>query len=589
MKQLGKKFFETYGLIILMFIFWGVVFWQIPLVQDSWAGQIYNSQSDIFTWMKNASQLYFTTNGRIISFIVVGFFERNEMLLDVANAVFMTLLVWLMSKTIRNEASYKMSVLIWGLLLLASVRIRTEVYFYATMIYVLPVLFFILFILYVQMYKNISGISEKTKFVILCIIGIINSGWIEHSSFAFVFILGIYWLVDLIKNRKINIKFTVFELLNGITFIIMMFSPGLRLQRQISSEGSLWNTIVTNMGYTVQAIIYDHKMLFLILIIASMIVVYQKVEKKSILFGLYQFIMALYALVLGVNLVFDFLGGQLPEILVINANVWYPYSMLWSILGIILILLLFIPLLFTGCKKELIFAYWVGMFSLAPTIITPNFAHRICFFAYVIIVFITAGVIADIDLKQKRERNIVICLIVAILFVQIDRYAILLANINKIQEKREYLIELVKEEQLLGIWDYDKTLILPRFSEDQLYAAASPQPFNDLIHYQVFLSFYELNPETLVLFSNDRNELRVSEESEGIVLEIIPENPGTEYQYMYYMMSGDEIMWCSESTDDKMVRVEIPKVSGNYRFVCDMISESGNITSVFSVKMYTVK
>lgn len=588
MEQVIRKTYNSYGVIIAMFLFWGVVFWQIPLIHDAWAGQIYNNQGDFLQWIVNASRLYFSVNGRIISFIVVGFFERNEMMLDIANTIFMVLLIWGISKVVnvKKRTSNIIMLLTWALMLLASIDIRSEIYFYATMIYLIPCVLLIAFMWYVKNYDNISKLSNNEKYIVLCLLGVLNAGWIEHSGFAFVFILGVYWLVDLTKNRKINIKFTIFEFINGITFCVMMFSPGLRLNRDISSQISLVDTIVTNMGKSIESIIYDHKMIFLILSIVALIVVSQKTKIKKISYFSYQIFMIAFIIILLLNMIFEFWGINIPDILLMNADVETGYGWLWGIVGIVYIILLLRPILQCSNKDILLFSYLVGMFSLVPIIVTPNFGYRICFFAFVCIILIVTGLAADIEIKSEW---LFWCLIGAVLFVQVDRYAIILANINDIQNEREELIESARMKQLNREWEFESTLILPKFSHDQLFMGASPQKFYDPIHHSVFLSFYKLDPNTLLVFSEDNNELRVSIENNNVNFTLIPENGSEGKQYIYYIVSGGQFIWGSEATSSTSMETELPNISGAYYFRCDILDENGNCVPVYAANLHEVQ
>ena len=52
--------------------------------------------------------------------------------------------------------------------------------------------------------------KNNKNFCILCILGILNSGWIEHCGFAYVLTIGLFWLIDLFKNKKAEQKEQVF-------------------------------------------------------------------------------------------------------------------------------------------------------------------------------------------------------------------------------------------------------------------------------------------------------------------------------------------------------------------------------------------
>lgn len=578
---------RNYILYGLIFLFFFSVFWYTPLVHDAWAGQTYNYYPDFIQWLLSRIQGYFFLNGRIIAQIFVGFFERNEVLLDVSNALFMTILIALIDLIFHVRKSC-FTLMLFSLFLLASVYIRTEIYLYATMIYIIPVILFAGFLCFFIYFGKESPLSEKSRFFILCVIGILNSCWIEHSAFAFVLVTGVCWMVDFIKMRKINLPFTVFEGLNGIAFCIMAFSPGLRQQRSLSFDGPLSELVRANLGNTVQAVLYDHKMIFFILLFSCMILMRQKCEKR--IGGiLWQGAVGSYMGILLLNILYEKFPFEMPEYFIMDASVTCAYGGLWRVTGLLAVVLLIAPLLFHSKKNILLFSYFTGICSLIPTIVTPNFGHRICFFAVAIMILVTAGTIADLQLNGTRVKRFFQILFAFILFVQIDSYSILMANIHKIQQEREKRIELVKAEQAMGRWDFNKTLILPTFSGDQLYMGASPQPYYDQIHHQAFLDFYDLSCDTKVLFGDTADELRVLLENGMALFEVFPENEKQEYEFEYYIMRNGAVVWQSGKTTDKRMEAVIPNEAGTYYFLCNMSDGQGGVTQVFSAQIKTIE
>lgn len=575
----------------MIFSFFFAVFWQVPLIQDEWAGQVYNSSYDFVQWILKNFTLYFTLNGRVIAQIVVGFFERNELMLDLGNAILMTLLVYSIVKLFEREKQIFFTITIWGLLLMVSTNMRLEVYFYATMIYLVPVVLLVAFVLtYHSFIKHNKEISRK-QFGILCLLGVLNSGWIEHSGFAFVFSLGIYWIFRVIKDKKINLRFTIFEFLNGITFLIMILSPGLRLQRTIKPSGSLLALVNNNLSLTVQGVIYENKLIFCILVCACIIFINQHKNKKNKkVLCIYQAVMILYAGVFVLNILHEAIGIKIPIFLIQQATTWWKYGKIWCVCGIVLILLVLIPILFNSKKNEMVFAYFVGMFSLAPTIVTPNFGYRICFFALMLIIFLTAGIIADIKYKDNILFSMRILVSVVLVFF-IDFYSILIANINEIQNKREQIIELVQNEQIMGTWDFRKTLILPVFPENLLFASASPHAYYDPEHHWFFKNFYKLSTNTLISFSNYNNELQVSLMDDGMInFKMIPENTDIPYEYEYYILQDRQIVWDSGRMASNELQIPLPLLftKGSYAFMCHMIDAQGNAIEVFSAKVIDI-
>lgn len=573
------------GVYVAFFILFFCIFYNIPLVHDSWAGQVYNQSGNFFTWVISRLSGYFTLNGRIIAQIFVGFFERNKLMLDVANAFFMTALVYMMQKATNKKTNFFSAIFAVLLLLLVSNNIRVEVYFYATMIYVVPVMLFFAFLWYAQIYREQKWGTGRIRFFVLCILGILNSGWIEHSAFAFVFVIGICWLKDVIKKRKINVRYTFFELLNGVTFLIMVLSPGLKKQRQfaVGSEEK-WRLIAANIAKIVQAIVFDHKFLMLMLILVCIFTIKQKVN-KNLMGCLYQWILIIYAILFIINLLGMNVGIKLPQFMEMNClqeNIWGTISVC---IGIGLIVLLFIALIWGNEKNRLYFVYWVGVFSVLPIIVTPNFGYRICFFSLILITYLILDLFLSLKIEKKSIKIGIKSVVICALLVQIDMYSVLVANIADIQKERESRIELAKNKQRLGEWDYEQTLILPTFTQQQLYMGASPEPYYDYIHYSAFLSYYGLNGRTLVLFSDGSDELRTRIDDNNIYFSIFPDNENSESNtYNYCIMKDGQVIWNSGQTQENSFTTECPDESGNYYFKCDMIDDQGEIKEVYSAR-----
>ena len=577
-ENVKKERIAVYFFVFLLFAFF---YRKIPLIQDAWASQVYNSNGNFIDWISKCLPLYFTLNGRIIATIFVGFFERNEIVLDFANAIFITALIYLIENTATKRKNIFSTLLVLFLLLLVSANIRTEVYFYATMIYLMPTLWFFFFLFFVPKYLEDKN---NKNFCILCILGILNSGWIEHCGFAYVLTIGLFWLIDLFKNKKINIKFTIFETLNGITFLLMILSPGMRLQRNLESTG---NSVVTNIKLTLQAIAYEHKMLMLILIIVCGVYV-RHYWKNRIAATIYQVVTLIYAILFSINLVKPYITiPVISDLFNLNCFRMGVGGTASSVIAVGIIVLLLIAIFLNEKREQLLFIFGAAIFSFMPTIFTPNFSYRTCFFGIILFIFLTANIFLSVCMEEKKEKIIAQIIVMVALAVQIDSYMILTANIDSTQKERVARIDMVKERQRMGEWDYNKTLILPRFSSNLLYADASPDIYYDPVHYKVFLQFYGLDPDTLVVFSNELDELRIETNTDEIKMEILQkgEMKQGEYTYVFYIMQGGQSIWSSGQIQSRIITTNMPKVDGQCYFKCDIVDKSGDIQEVYSAKL----
>ena len=128
---------------------------------------------------------------------------------------------------------------------------------------------------------------------------------------------------------------------------------------------------------------------------------------------------------------------------------------------------------------------------------------------------------------------------------------------------------------------------MPRFSSNLLYADASPDIYYDPVHYKVFLQFYGLDPDTLVVFSNELDELRIETNTDEIKMEILQkgEMKQGEYTYVFYIMQGGQSIWSSGQIQSRIITTNMPKVDGQCYFKCDIVDKSGDIQEVYSAKL----
>lgn len=208
-----------YGLI---FVFAVYMFSSLPLIQDAWVGaEYYSSQENVVTAVRDAIISYNSDNGRVLAKIIVGFFERNKALLDLANSILFTVIVYWSTKIIfgdRRLSKDCIGELVSFLVMIAiPVAVRREVYFYASMIYVFPILTFVLFLEYIQKIERNEQVST-VKLVVLCVL---NAGWIEHVGLAFLSVLLVLFIWAFFKKKDYISVLTKGVVVSVLTFLIM--------------------------------------------------------------------------------------------------------------------------------------------------------------------------------------------------------------------------------------------------------------------------------------------------------------------------------------------------------------------------------
>lgn len=586
MKQEQRQY--AYTIYFFLFVACLLVFLNIPLVHDAWAGQSYNNYSNFVEFCISRIKGYFTLNGRIMAQIMVGFFERNKLFLNIANSFVMVCMVFALLRIVNRQFNIIWILLCFFLLINVSTSIRTEVYFYANLIYTFPVLFFFFFIYFFENYmkdRNISGNRKR----LLYILAILNAGWIEHSALGFVGILMVLFLTDYICNKKVDKNILYMVIICSAVFIVMMLSPGLRIQRTILVESqSIFKLIIKNMMCVIQNVMYSNLSLMFMLSLASLNIIIKNIKRsKFLIFAVA--VEVVYFIIISYNIVVELMGINGVEFLIMRTvsgyAIWWDdtnYSILWLIMGVGYILLLLVPIWLSAKRQILLFCYGVGIFSVAPVVITPNFGARICYFSFMICILIAMILLSDSELLDnlniKHAANIII---VIICLLEIDAYTIKVSNIVNVEKKRCEIIENVKCLQRNKEWDYNKTVILPLYSVEQLYLGASPSPIDDAIHNNAFLDYYGLDKNTLVIFSDSEDSLNVNVLNDKVSLSIDTDVKGS---YIFYLMKDGQIIWNSEAVEEQNVFIDAPMENGCYSFKCGILDADGGYKEVVSAR-----
>lgn len=554
---------------ICLYAFFIYIYYRIPLIQDAWVGgRFYSAQENFFGAIKCALPLYNTLNGRLFAEVIVAFFERNECVLDVTNSIIFTLIIFFLEKI--HKKNYLFGGIVSTILILSVGKgIRTEVYFYATMIYLVPFLLLVLFLILLDMGPQYDN-REKAIFLAL---GMLNSGWLENTGFGF---LIAYYMWGVINRKNNKLIYYIGAIINSITFFIMMKSPGLSANRTIyNPEISLYELIQSNLALVIKTLLVD-QWIITVFVLVMFIFILSK-NKNKFAKGLIIFNMMLM-LILVLNIVACWIGFNIPNCISLsNRIVTIPF-------GICFLIILFGEIIFAG-QTKIIFPFIAGVASLAPCIITPNFGYRICHFASMMIIVIALYGLSCLEFEySEKSYKYVITLLAILLIIMIDTYSLVVERINVIQKKRESIIDEVVIRQRMGEWDYDKTVVLPLFSDD-LYVQASPNKNIDPVHYDCFLSFYDLNKDTLILFSDspDVLDVKINENKVHMEANIIGSQ---KIPVSYYIENNGVVQDESISDNFSGANFDIDNLSGDIKFFCTYNDGLTDI-QLYSVKVLT--
>lgn len=108
---------------------------------------------------------------------------------------------------------------------------------------------------------------------------------------------------------------------------------------------------------------------------------------------------------------------------------------------------------------------------------------------------------------------------------------------NEVAAKRQFIAEEVKRQQILGMWDYNSFAIMPVYcasgSGMELVGETRKNPINADAYYPFLLRYYDLDPDTKILFSNN---------SALQIVKII-QNDNTTYLYANSLREYEDVLY----------------------------------------------
>lgn len=561
---------DTYKYVYaILLLFWLFTFYQLPLIQDAWSSHgLYNNSENFLNWMTGCLALYFSLNGRLPATIIIGFFERNQLFLDICSALVMVLLVYLICKIFNREKNTFYVLLSCFVSIALPYGVVREVYYYATLMYVLPVVLLLTFSMLLKEYM--SGRPETAKKTIGCMffVSLLNSMWIEHSSIAFIlcFFSLIVW--DFFSTKKIDKLLVLMEGLNIIVFAIMMCSPGLKINRSLTDSRPFFDLLRDNFVSALECAFWDFKVIHVLIILSGLFIIWHYSRKQirpiwKILYSVSSFGTLLLLLADSIFGIQEFITGA-------NYIIWAV--IVWVS---VYLLLQFAPLLTLKNPVILTAFYFIGLVSLVPALVTPNFGNRICYFCCMMLGIILLGACSEV-MGSLQNKYITLILLSAVLFVA-DKSLIATGKIQEVTAIRDSLIEETVMAQRKGEWDFNRTLVIPTYPEGLLFGNASPNNYADPIHYNVFLDYYKLHPKTKLVFSDTYNRLECENTGNDITFHAFPQDNSQEYQYVYYIWQGGDMVWSSDVTEKQMVVFKDIQLEENklYTYGCMMIDKTG--------------
>lgn len=527
-----KKNKEVFWSLSLIFVIFIILYRIVPMTFDGWLSKTVTPDNESFInkFVPSVKTLYFTVNGiggflnyifialkelyltnngRMMSIIVSAILESfpTEIPLDIFNALLIVAtyygLVLICEDKIKSKKNFFYgSILFISLILFISEEMRHEILFYANTTYIAPIP---LILFYFYFFKCYLKKEEKKNLVYMSLIGLAIGMWIEHIAAGFLATISIMLLFLFFKKHKSKWKLSLPVLITGLSFLIMMCSPGLRINRNLTAtEVSFFTTVFTNFYTLYIDIISNNIFLFLVLYIIILLVFLVKKTKNIkdyFYIGFLIFFIEIFVLTLCYR---NFSITYLSFL-----NFFFPTEFTASnfVIGLIMsviILSLIIYGIFNIIKAEhkqiYIYLILINFMSLIPILLTPNTGARISSIGFMIFVCITILLLFKLfSLNRKLNKYINLSLLF-ILFLALDKTILMERRIFDVNQKRESILNSVVKKQELNEWDYSKYVFVPLYKIDDMPQQGAP--IQSSLHYILFLQSYGLDQRTNIIFSN---------------------------------------------------------------------------------------
>lgn len=586
-----STFFADNWAFVFMFLLFSFINLSIPIINDGWGNHsVYDQLGGFLPLLRYMSSWYQWMNGRIVATVLCGFLERNKVLLDLVNAATMAGISFCVCR-LFDCTRQKIFVVLLSVttFLLVPDSVRVEVYFYATTIYVFPILLILLFGLSLKKYLSSPSEFQRRDFIVMCVEAFACAAWIENISFGFTAAVWLIVLYRCLKNKKADASLLWVAVLSTVALLTLVLSPGIRLHRQVTSQNtSFFTTLFNNLADMIQVIILSNLPLMILFIAALLF--YISFNKKIFGSKMARTIYTFYLVFLLLLLAYQYLTPKygFPPVFAFL----FPVSgrdVFGIVVWILIILSFYIPLFLSEDRVLFSLLYFIALFSLLPMCVvdSTNQGARIDSISIFMVCCLIVGLFARTEISRNEIKKALVVACSCLLFLSADKYVLLCNQISDIQTERETLIGDAVLLQREGKWDFNRVLTLPRFSRQELPYGASPDEGTDeaIFHFPLLLSYYHLDSETKVAFNDIPNVLRVESRAGEITMTNEPVHPEDIVSYHYLVAEGGQAVVSTQSNSPSFkFKDTLGARACYYTFQCILTDRAGNTTTVNSYK-----
>lgn len=520
MKTKWKTFLKYNGIFFAEFLYFCFLFYTVPPINDRWMEGIGLDKLESL-WRGIVTMLEWCTqaNARFFSNIFSLIIDYNILVRSIVNAGMLTACSIIFSRLAgKDKRIFSVNFFSVIIFFLTSLQIKTEVYYYATTLYISG-MFLALLILY--LIKDIEKFSNDRK-RLLGIYGLIFIGsmWIENISLGILAICFGMFMLMLLYNKVFN-KYLLAATCVSFTGFILMF-----LSARLATNGRLDNGITgisIDIYYKISyvcSILYSNAWSLLWICIVCFGVA-KRVKFKhrismlatrtywmaGIIMSAFMVFKLIYNIISSdpqdgsyVNLIYAWKKVDLSWINTLfdfYGRVWLRIYPLFLIIGVGYLIYFAVKL-----KIEIILVMLLGAVAISSVCLLYEGERIVASAVWLMdgIGLILWGAIAsNIRFCVKKVAVYLGCFFT---FMECGDEMLFLKQQVEVAKMREEIASEVKIWQNMGKWDENTIVHMPAFTEGTraLLGENRKNPDENDIYYGLLLSYYGLDQNTKVVF-----------------------------------------------------------------------------------------
>lgn len=354
-----------------------------------------------------------------------------------------------------------------------NVRLETYSYLNAHISFIFPFALFLLFC-FIYSKKQFLHSHRHWRVIFFLLLSLIISCWMENLTCGFAATLFFanynYYHCQHRWNKTLLACFFI----SILSLAWLFFSPGMRQNRTLyNNELGLAGTFFVSLNSNMSYLVFQNTFIFTVLLLAIFFLIHQTKIRQPHTKKIFYCSTTLAFILL-------FLPFNQSIFIFLRSGYWLVYLMN-----------LIFPLHYLQQQKETsILLYIYATFSLLPLLFIDQTGARMITPSLFCYIGIIAIIFNQLKFKTKYRQFILLIFSLATIIL-IYLWLITFWQINNIDQQRHNLIDIHQKSS-------SNLLYLPKYDQKLLLHGASPNVGE--FHYQYFLDYYHLSPDTQIIF-----------------------------------------------------------------------------------------